>query len=59
MIDRDKIERQLDPGMGNGLELDVAVVGAGSRGPLYGLPARHGSAHLRWRRELATYCQRF
>jgi Flavin containing amine oxidoreductase len=32
MIDRGKIERQLDPGMDNGLQLDVAVVGAGVGG---------------------------
>ena len=46
MIDRDKIERQLDPGIDNGLELDVAVVGAGVGGLYTGYRLRHGSAHL-------------
>ncbi len=59
MIDRDKIERQLDPGMGNGLELDVAVVGAGVGGLYTGYRLVTGQPTSGEKRELATYCQRF
>ena len=59
MIDRGKIERQLDPGMDNGLQLDVAVVGAGVGGLYTGYRLVTGEPTSGARRELATYCQCF